>query len=719
MFPRGSDTLDKFHDFDAAFGTDDTLLVAVHDDSLEPVFNEQCLGLLRAIIAAVEDDPAVDSVMSVANLEDFQVQKKLFLEYPTAPRPYLPESVDEITDADRKRYRRDPMLQQGLLAKDGSAAACWIMLQADLRGRSDYLEEIERLRARIPEPPEGSGLRVFVTGFPVLHRATLELLWTDGIRLLAGALLLVTLVLVIGGIPARCLGAYFLSWPVSLGLLGTWFRLTDRPLHMFSNTVLPLLLITSTATLVHCGRAIRLGHSLRQRWRACLLTAITTSLGFATLSLSPLEPLARLGTEIALGSLVTFVVLSGFLQLVAKTAPSASVPATAPPARRRRPVVVLGVLMAAPWFLLAPERFQFLGDLLRYLPPSHPAVQDARAAEEVVGAQAAFEVVVSIRTEETDRHPLTDPAFYRRLTEFEEALIESAGGTIGSVLSPVTLLKYLNTKLEPDQDPVTEFRVTDRAAKFAVRWLVAPYLSWFAGTEAADNESPLVAALRDSMKQLLSTDGTRVRFGCRIPEMQPEAVLSLAERLQREVFPEFETDPRIASIYTTGYSVLVSETAREVGATQLRSLLWGGAALAILLFLVLRSWRIWALAIVANVMTVVALANLLWAAQIHLNLYSTVLTVSLLAIIVDDTLHLLLACKQHGSIDRALQEVGPSLRLSSVSLAAGFGLFFASALPVYQQFAISAICGIGLAYLYDVWVLPAALRRFASADPAH
>ena len=59
--------------------------------------------------------------------------------------------------------------------------------------------------------------------------------------------------------------------------------MSGRSLHLFSNTLLPLLLIPSGAALVHIGRVLARegsgGTTLRPTLVACLLTTLTTFFG--------------------------------------------------------------------------------------------------------------------------------------------------------------------------------------------------------------------------------------------------------------------------------------------------------------------------------------------------------------------------------------------------------------------------------------------------------
>jgi hypothetical protein len=724
LFPSGSKAQEQFEDFDRAFGTDDTLLITVSvsdsDSETETVFRADCLDYLQILADHFQQQPGVQSVVSLATLQDFDVHSLFGLKTPGLPRPFLPDDRTTITDEQRRRWVVDPLLQHGLISADARTAACWVMLKPELRNSPEYLQKAGELAAEFPRP-SSDPLRVIVTGFPILHGATLDLLWRDGWRLLLAAVGAVALVAVAGRLPWFAVLGFLLSWGITVGLLALTLTALQRPLHVFSNTLLPLLLITSCAQLVHLGRTLgqqgRSGRHSRHVLRSCFLATITTAVGFGSLALSPLPALSWLGVEVVVGTFLSFVVLSAVLWWLAPVRGTdgqenhngrVSLPAIA---------VILSLLLGLPWFLAHPERVGALGDFLEYLPEDHIATRDAQEAQQAFGGLTSLEIIVAL-PEDHHEELLSDPDFYLRLAEFEKDLIEDYGDRIPFVLSPVSLLSYLNTKIVDQADPAQHFHPTRESAVFAIRFLILPYLKFFRGEPETTSQSSLLNSYRDQMRQLLSREGNRLRFGCRIPHLDPEEILSLTEELRNNLFARHQPLLGADSIYTTGYSVLVSRTTQEVQRTQMRSLLVGGLALALVLLVVLRSPILWLCAVLSNTLALAALANLLWLFALPLHLYSTVLVASLLGVIVDDTLHLLLWYRHYRKrtdqpMRNALRSVRGAMILSSLSLGAGFALFLISELSVYRQFACCAMAGIALALWYDLKLLPALVERFS------
>ncbi|MEM7201246.1 MAG: MMPL family transporter [Planctomycetota bacterium] len=712
LFPAGSPAGRAFADFDAAFGTDDLLLVAVRDAGAESpeVFRGPYLQFLDRVTLALEADPAVEKAISLANLLDLRVVSERL---PPLPRPLLPRARDRVDPSVRERIGSDPLLSQGLLSTDGATAAVWVLLRPELRQRDDYVAQVRRVADTVPPPPPGTGIEVLVTGDPLVQGAALDLLTRDAFALAAAALLVIAVVAALARVPLRAAFAFLAAWPMVLGLLATWANLADRPLHAFSNSVPPLLLVTSSASFVHLAHALQRGRrAARSTLAACALAALTTAVGFGSLAFSRLAPLAALGIELAAGTGLAFVLCTGAVLCAdVRTQPAADAAARGLRWRAGPMLVLAAALLALPWPVIQPERFTSLGDPLDLLPQEHPAVRDAARVAEWFGEPTAVEVVVAI-----DPEQLTDPELLLGLERFEAALRATAGGDIHHVLSPVTLLRALQARLDPADATAPTEPLRRSTADYAIRHLLRPYLR-LADQVAPETASPLIATFRDWMRHLLATTGNQLRFGCRVSRLDADALLKLVARLRAEVFSRFETELGVRRIEATGYAVLVAEAAAEVRATQVQSLAFGGGALALLLWLVARGTRRWLLALAANALTLSGVVTVMWLLRATLDPFSAVLAASLLAVLIDDTIHVLWALRQasaEGAADptaAALQRVSPPVLLSSLCLAAGFAVFFCSALPQYQRFAATALAAIGLALVWDLYALPAALRR--------
>ncbi len=711
LFADDSPTAATFADFDATFGTDDTLLVTVRDAAADPVFRPGFFAAVDRIVAWLEPRAEVAKVVSLANTADYAV---LDPGLPPLPRALLPadrEAIGDEAEDLRARITGDPLLRH-LISADGRAIAIWVLLEPAMRDTADYAARALAIADGLPAPADPT-IRAWATGAALLRATAIEQLQRDALWGALAALLVVIAFGAAGGVPARAAVGFTAAWPIVTAALAWGAVAAGRPLHGFSHALAPLLLVTAGATYVHFGRALRRGAATRRSvWLACALATATTAAGFAALTLSDLRPLRALGVEVAAGSALAFAIASAAMRFCCGPPAAAAIPAGsrsgAPLRATGRGAIAVAVLLGAPWFLLVDRALLPLDDPLQQLPAAHPRVADARHAQALFGAPTTLEVVVDL-----DRDRLLQPSTLLELEAFEQALRASGGASLPFVLGPATLLRGLQHRLLPAAEAALPLQPA--TAEYAARHLLEPYLRISAS--GAASASPVVAQFADAMAELVSADGDRLRFGCRVPALAPGALLALTAKLEREVLTPFRATLGARRIYTTGYAVLVAEASVAARNTQLRSVVAIGGLLALLLAAAAPSLRAWWAALLANGLTVVAIANLLVLTGASVSVYSAVLTAALLGVLVDDTVHLLLAVRRAqrnrhpDPVSAGVAAVGGSILLSSVALAAGFATFALSGLADYRQLAWTAPLAIGAALWFDFYLLPRWLQR--------
>lgn len=686
----------RLDDFTRHFGSDDMLLVGLR--APETVFRPDVVRWMDRIVAYLEADSGIDTVVALSNLEDLVLRKGFGVLVPGRPRRLLPERREEITSEVGRDLQEDPFLVHGLVSADGRTAIVWALLTPELRDAPDHVARLQALVSGLPLPP-APDLDLVVTGPPLVRRALEHRLLRDGAWLAVLTILVVMAVGRVVGTPLSALAAFALGWILTTGVLCGLAWLEGAALHTFTHNLLPLLVTVSGATFVH------LSASSEQRvLRACGLATLTTMAGFACLGVSDVPALARFAWEGVVGIGVGFLSTALMHRLL--------VPAGRPVLRGgrlpRRPALwVAAALLGFPWFVGGLDGLEGTADVLALLPADQPEVQDARTLAAAIGAADSFEVIVPLPRNGA-RRLLTDADFHRRLAAFQADVVASADGNIEFVLSPVTLMAYLNTRMGRALEEPAEFEVTGRAARFAVTFLVRPYLALEGRTPKAGS---LVGALHERMRHLLSPDGLRLRFNCRLREGAPTRLLELRDRLVADVFPRHRSRLPSEEPYVTGNALLRAEVGATVRRSQGQTLLVGAVVLSLILLVVVRDPVLWMAAMVTNALTVAGVLSCLVWTGAQLDLYTSILTASVLAILVDDSVHLLLAWRDASGppeqrMREALRRVRRPIVVSSLALGAGFGAFALSPLGPYRQFAAVAVAAIGLALFWDLAVLP-------------
>lgn len=126
-----------------------------------------------------------------------------------------------------------------------------------------------------------------------------------------------------------------------------------------------------------------------------------------------------------------------------------------------------------------------------------------------------------------------------------------------------------------------------------------------------------------------------------------------------------------------------------------------------------------ALGTVVNVLPVIALLGLMGWAGIAVDPANTMVAAVLLAIAVDDTIHVSLRYQRERSegasrssaVSTTLATVGEAIVVTSICLALGFAVLMFSRWGGLVSFGLLASLGIVIALLADLLLLPAALLR--------
>lgn len=152
----------------------------------------------------------------------------------------------------------------------------------------------------------------------------------------------------------------------------------------------------------------------------------------------------------------------------------------------------------------------------------------------------------------------------------------------------------------------------------------------------------------------------------------------------------------------------------------------GVASIIILVVLAIfyRSLRIGLISVVPNMFPLVATATLLVVMGEPLYMSSVCAFTVCLGIAVDDTIHFLSRFRQEVAIDgdtenairRTFQHVGTAMVMTTVILVSGFMAMLLSDLPAHRIFAAMACATIGSAIVGDLIALPALLSCFANEE---
>lgn len=485
-----------------------------------------------------------------------------------------------------------------------------------------------------------------------------------------------------------------LSWTFGLkAVLGI-------PVTPVSSTLVALIVIIGVANSVHFISHYRLELARKRRSRhaliatfsragvPCLLTSVTTAVGFGSLVISDMPLIRDLGIFAVFGILTAFVLTMVLLAVglgparLTHGAAAAHVRVWATVGdfvvRHARLVIVVWVIFAAV-VAMGTTRVEVEPSMTEYLKEDATVRQAADFIDARLSGSSSIEL-----------HVQGPPGTFERVSSLRaishlQNMVENRAFVAGSI-SPVDFITGLHGGGLPPFDTAAE-----RSFRFLER------------TDEFDFDRYYVSGATDSLRVSINTK-----------QMHLDEREAIVEDIQRYVASEM---PQV-TLVITGPEGMVNEVTVNVVRTQVFSV--GIAILLILLLMFLYFGPRGALAaLLPTVLPVAILFGAMGIGAFQLNVATITVAAICIGLVVDDTVHYFshfrrLMLKTHNAVDAAtgaLQEVGTALAFTSLTLSLGFAVMMLSESAFLVDFGILAITALVSAFVVDVTIGPAIVSR--------
>ena len=705
------------------FGSDDGACLLLLEGA-DPFSPEGVRGLRRLVDALEELDGIVTGAVS---LLDMRTRMGL---------PLLPaaDASPERFEEARAAAATHPLVAGKLLGSDGTTNLVVAQLAdetlpvAELRRRVRAIEAVlagntagstaedtarsalevtaesaaEEAAGRDPGASAGSSpaapWRVSMTGVPPLRVQIFDAIRREQVvlSLLAG---------VVGAVISfavfRRLGPVLITSAASL--VSAWWALgvmgaSGETINLLNAALPVLVLVIALTDGMHLMIAVlrrreegahphRAGaHAIRSLGRACMLTSLTTAIGFASLAVSDIEVIRRFGLVFAGAVGLTFLAVITVVPLLGsaflRRTPSGSAAlqgaglarpfelAARAVVGRSRLVTALGTALTVG---MAAVSLQMVPDnrLTEAVPHDHAAARTLERLEAVFGGSVETSILVEFEDEQ---------AGLDAMVAVEERLAEEPFAT-GS-LSIVDVLRSLPGGDEP------------RAA--ALELLPAT-----------------------ATRSLLRRDLGRALIRFRVPDEGAAVAEPGYARIQDGLRTVEAAHPGVRLHLTgTGY---VARTNVNVIIEDFALGLWVAAlTIVFVLAAAFRSLRLGLLSVIPNAFPLAVAGSVLAGLGLELQVSSVLAFTVCLGIAVDDTIHLVSRYRAERlrgrppeeAAVRAVTAVGRALVITTLVLVGGWGMLLLSEVPTTQLFGVIGLVGLTAALVGDLILLPAMLVAF-------
>ena len=734
------------------FSPEEFLIIAYRPKSGD-IFSETSLQNIAAISGKIEQLPRVKTVRSVMTVpllskagkelsadmkpNDFTQQKlqlpaselrSLFKDHPIYDGLLI--NPEQTASGIQVLFKPDIILQNinadilaiqskrldGALSKDDKTELARLKAKAAPREkalRETRNKEIEILRGIIKDYSADADL--YLGGVHVLGYQLINIIQND-LKVFGSAiaLLICLLVLLVFRrfswviITVACCASNLLITVGAFGLL-------NLKATVISSNFISLQLILSLAIVIHLivqYREDAESHpdisqkdlvvlALKNKIAPCFFAGFTTSLGFASLLLSEIQPVIAFGwmmiVAMAVTILCTLLLFPALLLLFPREKPSSNSTFLARPVNALHHVCIKngGAIILASIIFFGASVFGALqlnveNSFINYFSEKTEVYKELSFIDKEFGGSTPLDVIYTPPEEpRPDKNLVLRAKDIENVQRIQKALGEfEAMGTRLSVLNFTQLAKQIN-----NGRPLTEYELT------AIYWTLDRGIredllgSFFL-------EPP--AQLRISARIKDSTEG--LDRGAMLAEIH--------EKIQ--ALGISKDDYQLSSLF-----VLYQAMLEQLFTSQILTLGAVFIALGIAFCLIFRSVKIASIAIIPNIISAIAILGIMGWLRIPLDFMTMTIAAIAMGIAVDDTIHYthrylqeLKNTSAENAIERSHHSVGYALIYTSLIIAIGFALLGFSDFVPSVLFGLLTGLAIIIALVADLTLLPVLLNKF-------
>ena len=693
IFKQSDDDFAKLEEYFEQFGADDNnVILLLRGDLFTPGLSEA----LRGYVRECESSPRVVSSLSILDVPGPGGQ-------PLLPGP---DAEQRVFEEARTAATSHPFATGQIIAESGQAMLVTLQLIEDEPQTIGKIRPIyEELKDIRDKWFQGLPYEAIYAGSVASRVETLVGVRNEFFQITAiGALIAMLIALVLFRSVTTTLivsagPAVAVLW--TLGLMG-WL---DLDIEGISTPLPAIVFVVAFANAIHLmidiRRSRRLGEGSVSATRiaighlglACLLTSLTTTIGFASLTLAGTGSVQRFGLSTAAGSVLGFIANLTVVPLLASIVRSRPHRSTDGVAREQEPrgllasiaggiialslpLTVVGIAVTG---ILLWAASQLKSDIVwtESLPEDSEITRAMKIADQEFGGVMQARVVVSW----DESISFGDQRVFDLLRELR-ALTETDPTFSGSL----SILNFLPPSVQSLPPPALQRAVS-----------LIP---------------------QEVRTRLLRTDLRRTVLTTRIPNSGAAKTRPALTRLQADLDSLQARYPGI-SLHVTGSAVIAAENMTNIIGDLVRSLSFASITVFIVLTIALRSLTLGLLSIIPNAFPLLFNAGILYHLDKPLQITS-VLTFSIcLGIAVDDTIHFLIrflrerrqGANVHVAIKRSFESVGLALLITTAIVSSAFLAAMTSTLPTIVLFGALACSALFAALIGDLVLLPAMIER--------
>jgi len=707
-FQSDDQELVRYQQYNQEFGEQEWTLLMIKTASIyDPAF----LKSLAAISARIEQLPHVLKVTSIATVRDNFITGEDELEY----RKIYPQAKDisgiisqRQLDEMRRLLIANPIFINNLIQKDKDNFTV-VLIQNDnfIYDPSPYrVELVDAINNIFDQYPH---IQAYSLAGTTVVNAELNRAAERDVYIYYTLISL--LLLVFGWLNFHNIKDLLVMFAVVLGSVLPSMGLIayrDIPFNMIT-VMLPTILVSlAVAGVVHVinefhsqhqqvSRELAVQKTIQQLWKPCMFTALTTIFGFASLTVSTVEPVFQLGlyagvgiflawvTSLTVSPVLLYILWSRQKSFTHKQNAFTHKLMNADGLYLHKPIkLVLFISLLIPVFGLT--KLETDTNYTRFFDDSIRITGAYKDIEEAGFAQNPVSVVI----EYPKGNGFSNTGYFQSVVEFEKQL--TVLPQVIKIISANDLLRQIDSAFNAGY---TSDSIFDHYNAAQIDQLL------FLGELSAN----------DDLDDLLLKNKSKLQILVLTPYMSSKELETFRAQVSKL---KDQYLPRELNVYVTGTTVLWANMDKQVSNTQLYSL--GGISVFLLVLFIglYRSYRLVIVALLVNALPLAITLGVMGLVGVKINIATALIGGITLGVVVDDTIHLFSRIKyflNRGqgialAVENAIRHVGKSIINTTVIVAGGFACLATSSFLPSAQFGVFVTLAITIALVLDLYIAP-------------
>jgi len=713
-FEKDSQTLIDYDNFRNEFSNDDGIVIVFKDEN--GIFNKKALGSIQRITEALWEIPHIDRVDSITNYQ--HVHSEADKPDDVLVDDFIVENLEEATPAYLAKYleerkkiaTKDSIIVDRFISKDATTTMIFARLEANANEDGDISAEMMGYMKKIIDSEEAkTGYKFWLNGGPPMTQAFVDIAGHDAMVFtpmvfLASLILLFILFRRVSGalMPLAVVLFTFLSVLAMQTLLG-------YKLNNFTANIPVFIVAIGIADAVHIyslwlmnkkeglDNKEAVAHSLKKNFLPILLTSATTTVGFSTLAISDIVPVATLGIATASGAVLAFIIsilwMPAVLLLLKKPIKGASVEKEvfksygygAFIVKNDKKIILVGTLIVAV-LGLGLLFVKVDSNTIKYFDKEVEIRKSSEfTMDNLTGSMSYILIADSGKTD-----GIKDPIFLRTVEKFYEDYKLMFPKDVRHVSSLLDTIKRYN-KIMNQKEVIPESRE-----------LVAQYLLLYSmglpqGMEITDQ---------------MDFDQRKLRI---------TVLTNIVDNTKDMKMINFAKAWWAKTPYTmtlTGQTAMYAYMAKDVTDTLIYSLSLTILIVSIMMLLIFKRLKILWILLLPNLLPVILVIGVMGWLGLTIDMGVAIAGAIIIGVAVDDTIHFLVKyfdARKRGlnmseTFDEVLHYAGRAILFTTIVLALSFSVFAFSTFTPNQNFGVITAIALILALIIDLLYLPALLN---------